>query len=268
MHLRPTDRARIEARYVRQQYVRWDDHSNVGLRDIPRLKVEYQLSRPIFLRFVGQYDAQRQDALRDDGRTNDPLLILNPKSGRFERSLGFRNNNFRGVKSKAVDHVLEVMGKVTTLEELTDAARALDRIVMWNFWQVPDLYLDTLMAQQLYTHTSVVPTAPVSPEQGRRTDDERMQEHADLARLRISAAIPLALLAQRTGTTPADAGSIHDAQASIGFSALLMRDQLLGSRAPQRPIGLESKVLAREATSFPGGPHLRRSIAGGRSGGC
>src|SRR5205823_8405106 len=56
VHVRPTGRARIEARYVRQQYVRWDDHTNVGLRDIPRLKVEYQLSRPIFLRFVGQYD--------------------------------------------------------------------------------------------------------------------------------------------------------------------------------------------------------------------
>ena len=55
-----------------------------------------------------------------------------------------------------------------------------------------------------------------------------------------------------TGTTTADAGSIHDAQASAGFSALLMLDQGLVSRTPQRPIGLESKVLTREAASFPG----------------
>jgi hypothetical protein len=107
--------------------------------------------------------------------------------------------------------------------------------------------------------------APVAPEQGRRADDERMQEHAHLTRLRGSAAIPLALLTQGTRTTTEDASPIHHAQAAIGFSALLMREQLLVSRATQRPIGLESKVLAREATRFPGQTHVRGSIARGRS---
>jgi peptide/nickel transport system substrate-binding protein/microcin C transport system substrate-binding protein len=50
------------------------------------------------------------------------------------------NSNFRGVKSRAVDIALEAMNRATTLDELRDAARALDRIVMWSFWQVPDLY--------------------------------------------------------------------------------------------------------------------------------
>jgi microcin C transport system substrate-binding protein len=50
------------------------------------------------------------------------------------------NNNFRGVKSKAVDHILLAMAKADTLEALRDSARALDRVVMWNHWQVPDLY--------------------------------------------------------------------------------------------------------------------------------
>ena len=50
------------------------------------------------------------------------------------------SNNFRGVKSAAVDHVLEAMAAATTLDELRDACRALDRVVMWNFWQVPELY--------------------------------------------------------------------------------------------------------------------------------
>ena len=50
------------------------------------------------------------------------------------------NSNFRGVKSAAVDHLLDVMAKATTLDELRDASRALDRVVMWNYWQVPDLY--------------------------------------------------------------------------------------------------------------------------------
>jgi microcin C transport system substrate-binding protein len=50
------------------------------------------------------------------------------------------NSNYRGVKSKAVDRVLETMTQARTLEELRDAARALDRIVMWSHWQVPDVY--------------------------------------------------------------------------------------------------------------------------------
>jgi peptide/nickel transport system substrate-binding protein/microcin C transport system substrate-binding protein len=53
------------------------------------------------------------------------------------------NNNFRGVKSRAADHLIEVMSRATTLQELQDAARAFDRVVMWNHWQVPDLYADT-----------------------------------------------------------------------------------------------------------------------------
>ena len=50
------------------------------------------------------------------------------------------SGNYRGVKSKAVDHVLAAMASATTLEEFRDACRALDRIVMWNYWQVPELY--------------------------------------------------------------------------------------------------------------------------------
>ncbi len=50
------------------------------------------------------------------------------------------SGNFRGVKSKAVDHVLEAMSAATTMEDFRDACRALDRIVMWSYWQVPELY--------------------------------------------------------------------------------------------------------------------------------
>jgi hypothetical protein len=72
---RPTDKLRIAGRYVHQQYDRRTDGSTVGVRRIPRLKAEYQLSRPIFFRVVGQYDASEQDALRDDSRTGFPLLV-------------------------------------------------------------------------------------------------------------------------------------------------------------------------------------------------
>ena len=47
----------------------------VGEFRIPRLKVEYQLDRAIFLRLVGEYDSGSQDALIDAGRTGLPLLI-------------------------------------------------------------------------------------------------------------------------------------------------------------------------------------------------
>ena len=50
------------------------------------------------------------------------------------------SGNYRGVKSKAVDHVLDAMALATTLDDFRDACRALDRIVMWNYWQVPELY--------------------------------------------------------------------------------------------------------------------------------
>jgi microcin C transport system substrate-binding protein len=50
------------------------------------------------------------------------------------------SNNFRGVKSAAVDHILQALAQARTIVDLRDAARALDRVVMWNFWQVPQLY--------------------------------------------------------------------------------------------------------------------------------
>ena len=50
------------------------------------------------------------------------------------------NSNYRGVKSPAVDSLLKTMGDAQTLDELRTASRALDRVVMWSWWQVPYLY--------------------------------------------------------------------------------------------------------------------------------
>jgi peptide/nickel transport system substrate-binding protein/microcin C transport system substrate-binding protein len=49
-------------------------------------------------------------------------------------------NNFRGLKSRVVDALIQAMGAAQTLPALRDAARALDRVVMWNHWQLPDLW--------------------------------------------------------------------------------------------------------------------------------
>lgn len=132
----------------------------------------------------------------------------------------------------------------------------------WSL-RLPDL--DLLITHQLHTGSPMLPAAPVMPEERRSCDREGMQQDTDLPRLCGGSAIPLARLSQGTGPTTANAGSIDHAQAPIGFSALFMWDQFLLGRATQRAIGLESKVLAREAARFPGQAHVRRSIARGGS---
>lgn len=92
---RPTEQLRLDAGFIRQQYVRPSDLTNVSIRDVPRLKLEYQVTRDIFVRFVGQYDARRRDALRDDTRTNDPVLIRDPESGEYRRALRQVDNALR-----------------------------------------------------------------------------------------------------------------------------------------------------------------------------
>lgn len=91
---RPTDRIRVDADYKMQYYHRRTDGSTVGKARIPRVKVEYQLSRSIFLRAVGEYTAIFQDSLRDDSRTNDPLLVPGP-GGSLVRAQGFSQNTFQ-----------------------------------------------------------------------------------------------------------------------------------------------------------------------------
>lgn len=93
---RPTPRIRVNGTYNHQQFNRRTDGSIVGVRRIPRVKLEYQIARPLFVRLVGEYDAIRQDDLRDDSRTNAPILIFDPGAGVYQRAVGFRDNRFRG----------------------------------------------------------------------------------------------------------------------------------------------------------------------------
>ncbi len=73
-----------------------------------------------------------------------------PTPSNYETSYGSKsadepgNGNFRGVKSPAVDHIVAAMKAAQTQDELRTATRALDRVVMWNHWQVPDLYFSLL----------------------------------------------------------------------------------------------------------------------------
>jgi hypothetical protein len=85
-----------------------------------------------------------------------------------------------------------------------------------------DLNLHALVSKQVYTSTPIGSAFPIMPEDRNRADGHRMEQNADLARFYGGTPIPLALLAQRTGAATVDTGAIHDAQAPIGFSAMLM----------------------------------------------
>lgn len=95
---RPTAQVRVDGTYVLQSYRRKTDGSTVSITHIPRARLEYQASRSVFLRAVGEYRYVRQDDLRDDSRSGDPLLIRNPGTGVYQRApaLGFTRRTFRG----------------------------------------------------------------------------------------------------------------------------------------------------------------------------
>jgi hypothetical protein len=92
---RPTGKMRVNATYNMQKYNRRTDGSTVRIRRIPRLKLEYQIARPLFVRIVGEYDAQDVDDLRDDSRTGLPLIFRN-NDGSFSRATAYSTNVFRG----------------------------------------------------------------------------------------------------------------------------------------------------------------------------
>ena len=82
--LRPTPAVRVAAQYswltLHRQGGSW-----YSSEDIPRLKIEYQASRSIFFRVVGQYTALSSDTLRDPA-TGRPIVlggsVVGPSSSR------------------------------------------------------------------------------------------------------------------------------------------------------------------------------------------
>ncbi len=92
---RPTPKLRVGASYQRQSYQRRSDLTTVGVQQVPRLKIEYQLSRYTFVRMVGQYTSEYQDDLRDDSRTDLPLAIRDRLTGQYRRALASEPRHFR-----------------------------------------------------------------------------------------------------------------------------------------------------------------------------
>ncbi|MEZ4585626.1 MAG: DUF5916 domain-containing protein [Gemmatimonadales bacterium] len=73
LDLRPTAALRGAFQLTRYAIDRRRDGSEFSSETIPRLKLEYQLSRAIFFRFVGQYAARKRAPAED--RNGDPILI-------------------------------------------------------------------------------------------------------------------------------------------------------------------------------------------------
>ncbi len=90
---RPTEKVRVEARYVYSRLNRERDGTRLSTAHIPRLKLEYQLSRAIFVRFIGQYTAQERDALRDPA-TERPILLAED-DGTFRTATTGAQNDLR-----------------------------------------------------------------------------------------------------------------------------------------------------------------------------
>src|SRR5207247_7178379 len=105
------------------------------------------------------------------------------------------------------------------------------------------------------------PPAPVSPEEGLRTDAEWMQQDTDPAGFGGSSAMPLTLLSQWTGAGLADASGIHQPQTAISFCALFGRGEPLPGGAAQGAMRLQHKVSPGEAASFEGQGYLGPCIA-------
>ncbi len=68
--------------------------------------------------------------------------------------------NWAGVSDPAVDAMIEALGAARTREELTAAARALDRVLMWNYYVLP-LYHDAGQRIAYWRKLSRPETVPV-----------------------------------------------------------------------------------------------------------
>jgi hypothetical protein len=93
LDLRPTGRLRLNATYNSNALERRADGFSSFSTRVPRVKAEYQVTRPIFVRVVSQYEATRREALRDwqTGR----VLLVRGADGRYAPSMARRSNLLR-----------------------------------------------------------------------------------------------------------------------------------------------------------------------------
>lgn len=85
--LRPTNALRMTLQYTHLTLDRALNGSEFSSEDIPRVKIEYQLTPSIFVRVIGQYASRSRTPLRN--RNNNPMIV----SGTVDN--GSTSNEFR-----------------------------------------------------------------------------------------------------------------------------------------------------------------------------
>ena len=91
---RPTERLRADLTFNMTAVNRPVDGSLVNGRSITRGRIDYQLTRAMSVRWIGELTEEKQSDLRDDSRTGLPLAVAGP-SGDPRLMLGFRRRIFR-----------------------------------------------------------------------------------------------------------------------------------------------------------------------------
>jgi len=92
LDLRPSERLRGSVTYVSSAFNRRSDGERTAFTRIPRVKIEYQVARPIFVRVVSQYTATMRAPLRDP-RTGEFLFVSS--DGSFVPSTASSSNSLR-----------------------------------------------------------------------------------------------------------------------------------------------------------------------------
>jgi hypothetical protein len=91
----PTNQVRVNTTFLGQIYWRHSDGTLVASNLIPRLQFEYQLTRTIFIRLIGQYTLAYQDSLRDVTRSELPIYTYSPTTGLYTRAAASTTNQLQ-----------------------------------------------------------------------------------------------------------------------------------------------------------------------------
>ena len=94
LNVRPTEQLRLSGTWNYETYDRTTDGTRVQTRNVPRLRVEYQVTRQIFVRVIGEVAKTQQDSLRDDSRTNAPIFYR-AANGALTRAVAFDRSRGR-----------------------------------------------------------------------------------------------------------------------------------------------------------------------------
>ena len=92
--LRPTEQLRVSGTWAYETFRRKTDGSLVLSRNTPRIRAEYQVTRQVFVRVIGEQSIVQQDSLRDDSRTELPVY-LRQSDGSLRRAAAFQRTRAR-----------------------------------------------------------------------------------------------------------------------------------------------------------------------------